>query len=212
MRRMYLERKRIKKKGGVEHVSQLYIHHGAVNGRFEGYMDQERSRKGSEFEHGVGERVISMHGKMSEVNGECRMTFSHADCTVLPTCRLHCAKIHIPHAVRGQKPYQHEPYRGRTAEDIMTRDKIEEDTHFQQTPSRNGSPSHVSIAQYGIGRRIQFRPAPAIWAISTSVYNQKRRRDQYMGLLDVKRMNGWCSVWRMAEGIRKWEYGGNLCM
>ncbi len=43
------------------------------------------------------------------------------------------------------------------------------DTHFQHTFSKNGSPGQVSIAQYGIGKRIQFKPAPAISARSCSV-------------------------------------------
>jgi len=42
--------------------------------------------------------------------------------------------------------------------------------YFQQTPSKNGSSSRTSIAQYGIGMRSQFRPAPAIAAKSCSVW------------------------------------------
>ena len=42
-------------------------------------------------------------------------------------------------------------------------------TYFQLTFARNGSPGQVSMAQNGIGRRIQFKPAPAISAISCSV-------------------------------------------
>lgn len=45
-------------------------------------------------------------------------------------------------------------------------------THFQDVLARKGSPSHVSIAQYGIGTRIQLSPAPAISAISCSVCEQ----------------------------------------
>lgn len=42
-------------------------------------------------------------------------------------------------------------------------------TYGQQTLSRNGSESHFSIAQNGIGKRIQFSPEPAISAMSSSV-------------------------------------------
>lgn len=42
-------------------------------------------------------------------------------------------------------------------------------TYFQATPSRNGSPSQVSMAQNGKGIRTQFRPAAAIAAKSSSV-------------------------------------------
>jgi hypothetical protein len=44
------------------------------------------------------------------------------------------------------------------------------DTHFQQTLGKKGSPGQTSIAQYGMGKRIQFNPAPAISAKSCSVY------------------------------------------
>src|SRR6266436_3181639 len=43
-------------------------------------------------------------------------------------------------------------------------------THFQQTFGKKGSPGQTSIAQYGMGKRIQFNPAPAISAMSCSVY------------------------------------------
>lgn len=43
-------------------------------------------------------------------------------------------------------------------------------THFQQTLGKKGSPGQTSIAQYGMGKRIQFNPAPAISAMSCSVY------------------------------------------
>jgi hypothetical protein len=43
-------------------------------------------------------------------------------------------------------------------------------THFQHTRGKKGSPGQVSIAQNGIGKRIQFKPAPAISAMSCSVY------------------------------------------
>jgi hypothetical protein len=45
-------------------------------------------------------------------------------------------------------------------------------TYFQQVLARNGSPSHVSMAQKGIGTLTQFRPAAAIWAKSSSVYEE----------------------------------------
>jgi hypothetical protein len=44
-------------------------------------------------------------------------------------------------------------------------------TYFQLVLARNGSPLHVSIAQNGIGSRIQLRPADAMAAISCSVYD-----------------------------------------
>jgi hypothetical protein len=43
-------------------------------------------------------------------------------------------------------------------------------THFQQTLGKKGSPGQTSIAQNGMGKRIQFNPAPAISAKSCSVY------------------------------------------
>jgi len=43
-------------------------------------------------------------------------------------------------------------------------------THFQQTFGKKGSPGQTSIAQNGMGKRIQFNPAPAISAKSCSVY------------------------------------------
>jgi len=43
-------------------------------------------------------------------------------------------------------------------------------THFQQTFGKKGSPGQTSIAQKGMGKRIQFNPAPAISAKSCSVY------------------------------------------
>jgi hypothetical protein len=46
------------------------------------------------------------------------------------------------------------------------------DTHFQDTLARKGSPGQVSIAQNGMGKRTQFKPAPAISAMSCSVYNE----------------------------------------
>ena len=58
-----------------------------------------------------------------------------------------------------------------------------EQTHFQHVRARKGSAtaapvagsvptlSHFSIAQNGIGTRIQLRPAPAICAMSSSVMN-----------------------------------------
>ena len=42
--------------------------------------------------------------------------------------------------------------------------------YCQEVRARNGSLPHTSIAQNGIGIRIQFRPAPAISAKSCSVY------------------------------------------
>jgi hypothetical protein len=44
------------------------------------------------------------------------------------------------------------------------------DTHFQDTFAKKGSPAQVSMAQNGMGKRIQFNPAPAISAKSCSVY------------------------------------------
>jgi hypothetical protein len=43
-------------------------------------------------------------------------------------------------------------------------------TYVQQTRGKKGSPGQTSIAQYGMGKRIQFNPAPAISAMSCSVY------------------------------------------
>lgn len=42
-------------------------------------------------------------------------------------------------------------------------------TYFQLVFARKGSPGQVSMAQKGIGSLIQFRPAPAICAMSCSV-------------------------------------------
>lgn len=47
-------------------------------------------------------------------------------------------------------------------------------TYSQLTPSKNGSESIVSIAQKPIGRRIQFKPADAINAKSSSVMKLNR--------------------------------------
>jgi len=50
--------------------------------------------------------------------------------------------------------------------------------YFQDTLGKKGSPTHVSIAQNAMGRRIQLSPAPAICAKSSSVWfvrNEKKR-------------------------------------
>ena len=51
-----------------------------------------------------------------------------------------------------------------------------EPAHFQDTRSRKGSPSQTSIAQKAKGSRIQFNPAAAICAKSSSVYGNDQRR------------------------------------
>lgn len=53
-------------------------------------------------------------------------------------------------------------------------------TYFQLVLARNGSPGHVSIAQNAIGTLTQFRPAPAISAMSLSVYQGVNSQSQSM--------------------------------
>jgi len=56
----------------------------------------------------------------------------------------------------------------------------QEETYFQLVLARNGSPSQVSTAQYGIGIRTQFKPAPAISAKSSSVCPSKLAKDRIL--------------------------------
>jgi hypothetical protein len=87
--------------------------------------------------------------------GDCMQVEVDAD-TVLATPAYHLYDVSAEMGLR------------RTERSLIVR------THGQASLARNGSSGSVSIAQKGMGTRTQLRPAPAISAMSASVYHRVR--------------------------------------